>query len=137
MFEIVSAETNLGPGLLWHGRWERTVTDLRHLAALLDRAASAEALGISALGRWLADRISDDRSPAATDRGRLLDRESAAVRIVTVHAAKGLEFPVVYVPYAWDRPRTRQPRSAVLHENGQRILDVGGKQGPHYRARRG
>lgn len=135
LFEAASAETDLAPRLLGAEGGARSLTDLRHLAGLLDRAALAQSLGISALGRWLADRISDERSASAADRGRLLDQETAAVRIMTMHAAKGLGFPVVYVPYAWDRPRRDSPEVLSLHEDGRRILDVGGKLGPHYRAR--
>ena len=135
LFEIISAETNLEPWLLRLDGGERTVTDLRHLAALLDRATLSEAPGISALVRWLHSRMADERVTPSTDRGRLLDRESAAVRIVTVHAAKGLQFPVAYLPYAWDRPRHDKPEVLLLHENGRRLLDVGGKQGPHYTQR--
>jgi len=135
MFEVASAETDLEARLLGADGGARSLTDLRHLAALLDRAALAQSAGMSALGRWLADRISDERATSPTERGRLLDQESAAVRIMTMHAAKGLGFPVVYVPYAWDRPRRDSPEVLSLHEDGRRILDVGGKLGPHYRPR--
>jgi exodeoxyribonuclease V beta subunit len=135
LFEVISAESDLEPQLLATDGGARSLTDLRHLAALLDRAALSQSLGISALERWLADRVGDDRSASAADRGRLLDQDAAAVRIMTVHAAKGLGFPVVYVPYAWDRPRRDSPEVLSLHEGGRRILDVGGKLGPHYRAR--
>lgn len=135
LFEVAGAETDLETRLLGTDGGARTLTDLRHLAVLLDRAALAQSLGISALGRWLGDRISDERSASSAVRGRLLDQERAAVRIMTMHAAKGLGFPVVYVPYAWDRPRRDTPEVLSLHEDGRRILDVGGKLGPHYRAR--
>jgi exodeoxyribonuclease V beta subunit len=135
LFEVLSAETQLAQRLLATEGGARSFTDLRHLAALLDRAAFSQSLGVSALGRWLSDRIADDRSTSAADRGRLLDQESAAVRIMTVHAAKGQEFPVVYLPYAWDRSRHDSPEVLSLHEDGRRVVDVGGKLGPHYRQR--
>ncbi|MER5838700.1 3'-5' exonuclease, partial [Streptomyces sp. NPDC002130] len=41
-------------------------------------------------------------SGSATDRSRRLDSDAAAVQIATVHATKGLEFPIVYVPFSWE-----------------------------------
>jgi exodeoxyribonuclease V beta subunit len=136
MFETLSAQTDLAPRLIGVDGGERSLTDLRHLAALLDRAAAAEHLGITELGRWLADRIARDELTDTTDRGRLLDREAAATRIVTVHAAKGLEFPIVYVPYGWDRVKPRQPETLLLHHHGERILDVGGPGGDDFDSHR-
>ena len=112
------------------------MTDLRHLAQLLNRAATVERLGLTALSRWLTDRISDDQFAGSADRSRLLDRDHAAVRIVTIHASKGLEFPIVYLPFSWDGWKPSSPASLLLHENGQRIRDVGGQTGPGYTNRR-
>src|SRR6476469_1396208 len=89
-------------------------------------------MGLSALSRWLQQRIDDAAFAASEDRSRLLDRGGDAVRIVTVHMSKGLEFPVVYLPFCWDRSKRDKPDSLLLHEHGDRVRDVGGPDGPGY-----
>jgi exodeoxyribonuclease V beta subunit len=56
------------------------------------------------------------------------------VQIITVHRSKGLEFPVVHVPFAWDR-FAGEPAFPLLHdERGARVLDVGGPHRPEWAA---
>jgi exodeoxyribonuclease V beta subunit len=102
---------------------------------LLEHAAAGQSLGLAALTRWLEDRINDPDGGSA-DRIRRLDSDAAAVQILTVHGSKGLEFPVVYVPYGWDAAKNPEPDRLLLHENGRRILDVGGKGSPGYAERK-
>jgi exodeoxyribonuclease V beta subunit len=49
------------------------------------------------------------------------------VQVVTVHASKGLEFPVVHVPFGWDR-HVFEPDIPLFHEDGsgRRVRNVGG-----------
>lgn len=135
--EKLSAETQLAPRLLALEGGERQLTDLRQIAQLLDDAALREGLGLSALTRWLADRVRDPASGSVADRSRRLDRDAAAVQVATVHASKGLEFPVVYLPFAWDAAKLRNPPTLLFHdEQGRRVLDVGGPDAPGYSSRR-
>ena len=78
---------------------ERRLTNLLHLGELL-QAASLRCAGIEGLLRWLADQRA---ATAGTEDERLLRLESdeALVRIVTIHKSKGLEYPVVFIPFAW------------------------------------
>ncbi len=135
--ERISAQTALDARLLAIAGGERELTDLRHLAQLLNRAAVEESLGLSALTRWLAERLDDPVAGTLADRIRRLDSDAAAVQVATVHASKGLEFPVVYVPFAWDTAKNPYPSSLLLHDADQRrVLDVGGPSGAGYAKRK-
>ncbi len=115
---------------------ERALTDLRHVAQLLNGAAVEQSLGLTAVTRWLTERMKDPSS-GGVDRSRRLDSDAAAVQIATVHASKGLEFPLVYLPYAWDAAKISKPSKLLLHDDdGRRILDVGGPGSPGYAERR-
>jgi exodeoxyribonuclease V beta subunit len=77
---------------------ERRLTNLLHLGELL-QAASRQFAGPERLLRWLADQ----RCGLGADDERLLRLESdeALVQIVTIHKSKGLEYPVVFIPFPW------------------------------------
>ena len=68
---------------------------------------------------------------------RRLETDAKAVTILTVHRSKGLEFPIVYLPDAWDRHANGSDEGRILrlHEptarsSGECVLDVGGRNGP-------
>jgi exodeoxyribonuclease V beta subunit len=82
---------------------ERLLTDLRHVGQVLHAAALRESLGPTALAEWLRSRIAQAPVEGADERSRRLETDAAAVQVMTVPVSKGLEFPVVYVPFAWDR----------------------------------
>ncbi|MFD0363221.1 UvrD-helicase domain-containing protein [Nocardia sp. GCM10030253] len=137
VFEKLSTEANLAQRLLAIENGERQLTDLRHIAQLLDQVALTEGLGLTALTRWLADRVRDPASGSVADRSRRLDRDAAAVQIATVHASKGLEFPIVYLPFAWDNAKNPYPATLLYHDDeGARVLDVGGQDATGYAERK-
>ncbi|MGQ0467758.1 MAG: UvrD-helicase domain-containing protein [Sporichthyaceae bacterium] len=135
LFTAVDAAYGTTARLLGQRGGERALTDLRHVADVLHQASVAQGLGPAALLTWLRRRIAEaDRPDTPTERSRRLDSDAAAVQIVTVHSSKGLEFPLVFVPFAWDRwPKT--PEIALFHDpSGARCRDVGGPDGPGWSA---
>jgi exodeoxyribonuclease V beta subunit len=135
--EVVAAD-GMAERLLATVDGERQLTDIRHVGQALHKASTEERLGVSALADWLRNRIDEAAGDYAEERSRRLESDSAAVQVVTIHASKGLEFPVVYVPFAWDRWDNQTPDILHLHDaSGRRVLDVGGKDGPGYDERRG
>ncbi|WP_306591234.1 UvrD-helicase domain-containing protein [Geothrix sp. 21YS21S-4] len=103
---------------------ERTLVNLRHLGELLVRAAAERhgdlALLIRQLSRW---RKGLDFPPGENGDEQRLEGRSDAVQILTLHAAKGLEAPVVAV-FA-----PKAGRASALHRfhgpDGARRLHLG------------
>ena len=77
---------------------ERRLTNFLHLAELLQQA-SAGLDGEQALIRWLAMQIEDGASGSEEQVVRL-ESDADLVKVVTVHKSKGLEYPLVCLPFA-------------------------------------
>jgi exodeoxyribonuclease V beta subunit len=117
---------------------ERAITNLRHLVELLHRAESERRLGAEGLLAHLRDRR---YGPTEDEEGEALRLESDddAVRIVTLHKSKGLEYPIVFLSHLWDGALLRANASLLrFHDpdDGGRIaLDLGLDEGDEARAR--
>ncbi|WP_026106240.1 exodeoxyribonuclease V subunit beta [Vreelandella jeotgali] len=76
---------------------ERLLTDLLHLGELLQEA-SQELDGEQALLRFLDEAIADPERYGDSHRLRL-ESDADLVKVVTIHKAKGLEYPLVFLPF--------------------------------------
>lgn len=77
---------------------ERRMTNLLHLFECLHEASEMYPAP-DALLHWLRTRRAD---PGTDEQTQLrLESDAHLVQIVTVHAAKGLEYPVVFCPFLW------------------------------------
>jgi len=134
LLEAVTTDTGLPARLLARTDGERWLTDLRHVAQALHAVAVDAHLGPGALLEWLRRRIAEAGADVGLERSRRLESDAATVQIITIHRSKGLEFPVVYVPFGWDR-NVRDPDVPLLHVGTERVRDVGGENGEGFRER--
>jgi exodeoxyribonuclease V beta subunit len=109
---------------------DRLVTDLAHIGELFQAAAPHDRLGPSGLTAVLdAPTVaSDDADVEGGPTARRLESDTAAVSIMTVWNAKGLQFPVVCVPTMWANPfATNMPVVYQDPDTHQRTYDIVGK----------
>jgi exodeoxyribonuclease V beta subunit len=129
LLEAITVGEELAARVLAVSDGERRLTDLRHLAQLLHRAASTERLGVTALRGWLAERVADtDADDGEEERARRLESDAEAVQVLTIHRSKGLEFPVVYCPFLWDPTWIRSKEPVAFHDPAtgyKHTVDVG------------
>jgi exodeoxyribonuclease V beta subunit len=105
----------------------RRLTNYRHLAELLQAAEQGAALDTEGLARHIVGQ----RAASEVEENQLrLESDARLVRIVTLHAAKGLQYPVVYCPFLWLGPEVDQQGWPVLahdmsRRDGEACLDFG------------
>ena len=127
VFESLCVDNDVYASALSGPGGDRLLTDLRHVAESLNEAQTRQHLDGLALAEWLRQRRADAADGRKDDRTRRLESDRDAVQIMTVHRAKGLEFPIVLLPQAADEHHSKgDDAPQVLHWEGQRVLDVGG-----------
>ena len=97
---------------------ERLATDLRHLVELCHSAERRAHLGPVGLASWLRQQRldSDSEDPVGNLR---LESDADAVRVVTLYKAKGLQYPIVMLPFAWRAFLPKDEAGAlVVHPTG-------------------
>ena len=121
MFQQMLRRLGLAAALGRGEQAERRLTNLLHLGELLQQASKAHP-GMDALLGWYREQRNRDATEEAELR---LESDEALVQIVTIHASKGLEYPVVFVPYLWGcKPRALNGLLA-FHRDKEACLDAG------------
>jgi exodeoxyribonuclease V beta subunit len=124
LFGAIGSSTDFVSRIASRQLGERDLTDYRHVATLLHAQYAAGTRG-PALAKWLADAIAMARS--GDEATRKLDTDQDAVQVMTIHRAKGLQFPVVLLPQLADRyvPKDKGRPFTTHDDAGGRITDVG------------
>jgi len=96
---------------------ERWLTDFRHLGEILQQK-QIELEGTLRLLRWFAQKVSQQDGETVQVR---LESDANLVKIVTMHASKGLEYPLVFMPFA---SGYRETKEALYHDKGKLVYDL-------------
>ena len=104
---------------------ERALTNYLHLHELLHEAERTGP-GMERLARWLARERQNADQGSEEDRLMRLESDGNLVRISTWHRAKGLEYPLVFLPFLWrssDREKLEPPLPVHDRATEQACLD--------------
>ena len=128
MFRRLLAGERVKERLLRFQDGERRLTNLLHIGELLHQAAGENNLGMTGLLKWLAEQC-DPSTPRLEEHQLRLESDEAAVKIVTVHKSKGLEYRVVFCPFAWSGSSARGQEVFFHDPAAERrlTLDLGGE----------
>ncbi|WP_225781905.1 UvrD-helicase domain-containing protein [Xenophilus sp. Marseille-Q4582] len=106
---------------------ERRLTNVLHLAEWLQRRA-VELDGEHALLRAFAERLAD---PEGEEDVLRLESDAALIQVVTIHKSKGLEYPLVLLPFiaGWRESRKDSSRAVGFHDEAldAPVLELDGK----------
>jgi len=133
MFQHILADQQVVHRLHSATNGERMLTNFLHLAELLQEADQHQH-GTEGLLRWLNDQIQAPEQQADNQQLRLESDENL-VKIVTIHKAKGLEYPVTFLPFLW-AARPCNPREPLAfhrpEQPTQLLVDLGTGNEEHF-----
>ena len=102
---------------------ERKLTNFLHLAELL-QTASSTLDGEQSLIRWLITEMSEGGAQGDEQVVRL-ESDADLVKVITIHKSKGLEYPLVCLPFATSFREKAMGKTSFVNiadEDGQREL---------------
>lgn len=129
-YRQISDEGGLVVRLLAHTDGERRLTDLEHVAELIATELESGGNSPGTVRRVLTALVEEaaDTSEGDTPERhmRRIDSDATAVQISTIHGSKGLQYPIVLLPYS---PSLDGDYDAVYTDaNGRRTVDIAEKR---------
>lgn len=101
----------MAENLLIHDNGERIITNFMHLSELL-QTISQELDTPHALIRWLIKQINEP-DYNLTNHEQRLESDENLINIITIHKSKGLEYPIVFLPFIG---QYRESDSYIYHD---------------------
>ncbi len=106
---------------------DRRLTNVRHVTELFHEGWATEGIAPEGFAEWIARERTVVNTPGR--RELRLETDSAAVQVLTIHKAKGLEFDIVFCPVLWnsrDTPDGPMGLEVALAADGSTtVLDLG------------
>ena len=128
MFRSFMQREQIRPRLLALPDGERRLTNLLHLSEVLHRASVEHRLGVSGLLKWIGEQR-ESKNELNEEHQLRLETDEKAVKLVTIHKSKGLEYSVVFCPFSWKGASIKHggEEQVIFHEpgDGSLVRDLG------------
>ena len=131
MSQSLMAREGVRGRLLRYPDGERRLTNLLHCFDLIHHKAHERGLGMEALVTWFGERIASNDS--AEEYQIRLETDEKAVKIVTIHVSKGLEYPIVFCPFMWSGVHGND-EVVGFHDDFTMVKDFGSPEHEMHRA---
>ncbi|ETR71257.1 MAG: exodeoxyribonuclease V beta subunit [Candidatus Magnetoglobus multicellularis str. Araruama] len=115
MFRLLLARENVRARILSMPDGERLLTDLLHIAELLHQVDMEKKPGMSGLLEYF-NRYRAGEQYTKHESHIRLETDENAVKIVTIHKSKGLQYNIVYCPFLWDGAKIKTKKPFVFHD---------------------
>jgi exodeoxyribonuclease V beta subunit len=102
---------------------ERRLTNFMHLTEILQAAATSSGMAMHELLTWLTRQRNNPLAREQEQELRL-DSDDDAVRILTIHRSKGMQFPVVFAPFLYAGSGLGGSE-VIFHEGDRLVYDFG------------
>ncbi|MBU4259805.1 MAG: exodeoxyribonuclease V subunit beta, partial [Proteobacteria bacterium] len=126
MFRFLMAKENMRARFLSYADGQRRLTNVLHLIEILHRESIEKDLGMTGLLKWLSEQIKS-ASGRVEEYQLRLESDEDAVKIVTIHKCKGLEYQIVFCPFGWGGSLLPKNKEFIFHdkdENRTLTLDL-------------
>lgn len=117
MFNSLLQTLNVAQKIATFEYAERELSNVLHCAEIIQLKSHQIASPV-ALCEWLSKHVNQHQAVAnefSDEQELRLESEEAQVKIVTVHKSKGLEYPIVFVPYLWGSKLTPKTDAKSLN----------------------
>jgi len=115
MFRLLMTKEKVRARLLLYADSQRRLTNVLHLMEILHRESIEKELGMVSLLKWFSEQIKFAAGRIEEYQLRL-ESDEDAVKIVTIHKCKGLEYRVVFCPFGWGGSLLAKGREFIFHD---------------------
>lgn len=135
MFKTIMQHHKMMQNLLKRPYGERALINYNHIIEILHNNESQGLLPtMESVVKSLSNKILQEPDDVVSDEEiERLESDSNAVKIVTIHKSKGLEYPIIFCPFCWEGDETQGNASSKSFlfqdpESGTQTLVLGSEE---------
>ena len=125
-FNFIISETKMKSQILSQENGERKLTNLFHLQELIQKKEISSSFGITGIISWFNQQVNPETRDKDEDNELRLDSDDDALKIMTIHKSKGLEFPIVFCPFLWSKDISNKKSEIFLqyhNDKNEKVID--------------